>query len=146
MQIEQLIEILSEKFELVIDKELGYISIDGYGFVIECGREGTFSIYRVFSYPVVTNMENGIGTMFEELQFIQNLYRASNKVPEDNYEISMGCPYDDVKVGFFDCQFDDKIIDIVSQFIVCEEENVDLDFSILNKILKLPIPQMGLVP
>lgn len=73
----------------------------GQEFVIEWDVEKQLlSIYKDFPYLVGEYSESSIGIMNEELMFIQNLYLESNKMPELQYDISMGCPYDNEQVFF----------------------------------------------
>lgn len=137
MKTNQLLEKLSRKFGVEFYEEFDYIAMEGYSFVMEWDEdENLFSIYKVFPYPVGTNRESCVGIMREELCLVQNLYLESNQKPEEDYEISMGCPYDDKKVGFFNCCFiDEKIFSMISYFMAAEEGNNAIDFELLEEIV-----------
>lgn len=137
MKTEQLLEKLTEKFGVEFYEEFDCIVMEGYSFIMEWDEdENLFSIYKIFSYPVGTNTESCVGIMEEELSFIQNLYLESNQKPEEDYEVSMGCPYDDEKVGYFNCKFlDEEIFRMISYFSATEEKSNDLDFELLKEIV-----------
>ena len=134
MNVDTLIDKLSNHFKMKFYDDLDYVRTDEYEFMICLDEEKQqFSIYREFSFPVHSNMESNAEIMFFELLFIQSLYSTCALKPEMEYEFSMGCYYDDELVGFFNVDLDsEKIFEYVRWFIEAEKCEEDLNYDLLR--------------
>lgn len=136
MNTDGLISKLKKHFEIDFYEEFDCIRTDEYEFVINLDEEEQlFSIYREFSFPVRSNIESSSEAMFFELQFIQSLYSLCHMEPEMEYELSMGCCYDDELVGFFKINLDNEaIFEYVKWFVDAENCEDDLNYDLLSDL------------
>lgn len=137
------IQTLKDKFSVEIPSfDEGKVFIDhdlrdeGYINTYVSSDDGvTFNVTRTIYTPLVTNPYTEFKCYWEILELLGMLCN-SGKIPSLEYESGMGCPSDEIVIGYFDISFDE-----LEETILCFKlQSTNIDYFPYQELLKEHFP------